>query len=234
MNEPLFILPPTPSPPVALLNITEPVLAEVELIDPVTVMVVAAASPRTGLDSEGLVALTTAPVPVEVVLPVPPFKTGKAVPDSVISRVPLLVIGEPLIDKKAGTVAATEVTVPVPVRVSHVIAEDTPPWETRTWPAVPAVVGRLKFQVPATAWGSIETVPEVAPLTNKLVEVTDEVHDSDVEDTVVKAPLPAVPDPIAPGAAKVAPFKELAFKLATLVVEVTMSGAVPVAILLTR
>lgn len=46
---------------------------------------------------------------------------------------------------------------------------------------------------------------------------------------VVKAPVEAVVEPIAPGAAKVAPFKELAFKFATLVVEATENGAVPVA-----
>lgn len=47
--------------------------------------------------------------------------------------------------------------------------------------------------------------------------------------TVVKVPAAAVPPPIAPGAAKVAPFKEEAFRLATLVVEATTKGAVPVA-----
>jgi hypothetical protein len=46
---------------------------------------------------------------------------------------------------------------------------------------------------------------------------------------VVKVPLPGVPDPIDPGAAKVAPFKDEAFRLATLVVEATTKGAVPVA-----
>lgn len=47
--------------------------------------------------------------------------------------------------------------------------------------------------------------------------------------SVVNAPVPGVPEPMAPGAAKVAPFKLLAFKLATLVVEATENGAVPVA-----
>ena len=46
---------------------------------------------------------------------------------------------------------------------------------------------------------------------------------------VVKAPVLAVPLPIAPGAANVAPPNELAFKLATTVVEATVNGAVPVA-----
>lgn len=48
----------------------------------------------------------------------------------------------------------------------------------------------------------------------------------------VKAPEPGVPPPIAPGAAKVAPPKEEAFKFATLVVEATVNGAVPVACVL--
>lgn len=47
---------------------------------------------------------------------------------------------------------------------------------------------------------------------------------------MVKAPVDAMPLPIAPGAANVAPPRLLAFKLATLVVDVTVRGAVPVAI----
>ena len=49
---------------------------------------------------------------VAVVPPVPPLATGRAVPDSVIARVPELVIGLPATDRKEGTVAATDVTVP--------------------------------------------------------------------------------------------------------------------------
>ena len=51
------------------------------------------------------------PVP-KLVMPVPPFSTGNAVPDKVIANVPLLVIGEPATDKNVGTVAETLVTVP--------------------------------------------------------------------------------------------------------------------------
>jgi hypothetical protein len=47
--------------------------------------------------------------------------------------------------------------------------------------------------------------------------------------SVVNAPDPGVVLPIGPGAAKVAPFRELALRLATLVVEATTNGAVPVA-----
>ena len=46
---------------------------------------------------------------------------------------------------------------------------------------------------------------------------------------VVNAPVDAVPDPMAPGAANVAPLSELALRLATLVVEETINGAVPLA-----
>lgn len=53
-----------------------------------------------------------------------------------------------------------------------------------------------------------------------IVELPEEVR-------VVKEPVEGVPEPIAPGLAKVAPFKEEAFKLATLVVEATTNGAVP-------
>jgi hypothetical protein len=44
----------------------------------------------------------------------------------------------------------------------------------------------------------------------------------------VNVPAAAVPPPIAPGAAKVAPFREDAFRFATLVVEAITRGAVPV------
>ena len=63
----------------------------------------------------GAVASTLLPVPVLVVTPVPPLRTGSAVPDKVIANVPLVVTGEPEIDKKAGTDAATLVTVPLPL-----------------------------------------------------------------------------------------------------------------------
>ena len=55
-----------------------------------------------------------------------------------------------------------------------------------------------------------------------------DVRDSPVAVKLVNPPVLGVV-PIAPGLAKVAPFKELAFKFATLVVEATTRGAVPVA-----
>jgi hypothetical protein len=54
---------------------------------------------------------TTLPVPVEVVTPVPPLATGSAVPEYETAKVPLVVIGEPDIDRKEGTDIATDETV---------------------------------------------------------------------------------------------------------------------------
>ena len=60
----------------------------------------------------GDVPSTFAPLPVELVTPVPPLATGKAVPLKLIAKVPDVVTGEPATLKNAGTVAATLVTVP--------------------------------------------------------------------------------------------------------------------------
>ncbi len=62
---------------------------------------------------------TTFVDPVEVVVPVPPLIIGNAVPERLIANVPEVVIGDPEILKKVGTVAATEVTVPEVAGVVH-------------------------------------------------------------------------------------------------------------------
>ena len=98
---------------------------------PDTETLVPEATPRTGVTNVGLLDNTTFPVPVEVVTPVPPLTTGRAVPESVIASVPELVIGLPEILKKSGTEAATLVTVPV-VGVVHDIGELTPPADVNT------------------------------------------------------------------------------------------------------
>jgi hypothetical protein len=70
--------------------------------------------PPLGADDthpEPLLVRTLPEVPGDV-SPVPPFKTGSAVPEYEIARVPAPVIGEPDTDKKLGTVAATDVTDP--------------------------------------------------------------------------------------------------------------------------
>jgi hypothetical protein len=80
--------------------------------------------PSKGVTSVGLVERTVLPDPVEVVTPVPPLATGKAVPDKLNANVPLVVTGEPATDKNAGTVAATDVTVPPELLEAIVIAPE--------------------------------------------------------------------------------------------------------------
>jgi hypothetical protein len=61
------------------------------------------------------------------------------------------------------------------------------------------------------------------------VGVPPNVPDSVVAESVVKAPVDAVPLPIGPGAANVAPLRDDAFRFGTLVVLVTTRGGVPIA-----
>ena len=74
--------------------------------------------------------------PVKVVAPDPPFATGNAVPDKVTAKVPLVVIGVPVTDRKAGTVIATEVTVPPAAGVAETVM---PPAVLEMVTLVPAV-----------------------------------------------------------------------------------------------
>ena len=90
--------------------------------------------PKTGVTKVGLVLKTTLPLPVLVVVPVPPLVTGKAVPDKPIAIVPDEVIGTPLTERKAGTVALTEVTVPL---VAGVVDCQVVPLLVSTLPEVP-------------------------------------------------------------------------------------------------
>ena len=80
--------------------------------------------PSSGVTRVGDVLRTVLPVPVLVVTPVPPFNTGKAVPDKPIANVPELVIGEPEMLKNAGTVADTLVTDPEPLPLKVVQSAD--------------------------------------------------------------------------------------------------------------
>jgi hypothetical protein len=57
-----------------------------------------------------------------VVVPVPPLATGSAVPEYAMAKVPEVVMGLPVTDRNAGTVAATEVTVPEPPEANAAIA----------------------------------------------------------------------------------------------------------------
>ena len=95
--------------------------------------------PSRGVTSVGLVESTVLPVPVEVVTPVPPLTTGRAVPERVIAKVPVVVIGLPATLKKVGTVAATLVTVPLvaEVGVAFVTAAPAPAPSVTTMTLVP-------------------------------------------------------------------------------------------------
>lgn len=58
-----------------------------------------------------------------------------------MASVPVPVIGDPAIDRKAGTEAATDVTVPEPG--GDVQATDPAPFVVRTWPLVPEPFGKV-------------------------------------------------------------------------------------------
>ena len=102
--------------------------------------------PRSGVTSVGEVLKTTLPVPVLVVTPVPPLRTGRAVPERVMARVPAVVMGEPEMLRNVGTVAATLVTEPVPVTVAQV-GDPVPP-EVSTCPEMPAALKPYALPVP--------------------------------------------------------------------------------------
>jgi hypothetical protein len=133
--------------------VTVPAEAEIApaevVIAPLTTNEVPVAAPSTGVVSVGVLLKTTFPVPVLVVVPVPPLRTGNAVPESVTARVPVVVIGLPAILRNAGTLIATEVTVPV-TGVVHVISALVPALVS-TWPLVPVAAGKTKFQFPVVA-----------------------------------------------------------------------------------
>jgi len=63
----------------------------------------------------------------------------------------------------------TLLTLPPPVMAVHVIGADPPPPEVNTCPAVPAVIGRLKLNVPAVACGNTVIEPLVVPLSTSPV-----------------------------------------------------------------
>ena len=71
-------------------------------------------------------------------------------------------IGEPVTERNAGTERATEVTVPV---VGVVQVQVLPAAEVNTWPDVPALEGKIKFQAEPVVFALIATEPEVLPTT---------------------------------------------------------------------
>lgn len=110
------------------------------------------------------------PVPKEVI-PVPPFATGSAVPLKVIAKVPLVVTGEPVTERKAGTVAATLVTVPVPAPVAAMVIEPLPLVTLMPVPAViVALVRVLPVLLPMSNCPSVKVVWPVPPLVTASVD----------------------------------------------------------------
>ena len=102
------------------------------------------------------------------VKPVPPLVVGNAVPDKVNANVPLVVMGEPAIDMKDGTVAATLVTVPngfVPQDVSV-------PSVVRYLPLLPVWLGAKALKaalavvcpVPPDVIAKVEDKPAAVPV----------------------------------------------------------------------
>ena len=90
--------------------------------------------------------------------------------------------------------------------------------------AVPPVpTFKVNEQLPLT-FGIDGVVPKP-----ELIEGELDEHKTFGSSKVVVFTTPAVVVPMAPGAAKVAPPRDEAFRLATLVVDATINGAVPVA-----
>ena len=119
--------------------------------------------------------------------------------------------------------AAAEVTAPVPVVVRLPVVEIL----ILAAKSLPVIL--LKDGVPeALPCKTVVVVPGRVDKAPPAALVTTPALVRPVAVKEVKVPVPAVPVPILPGLAKVAPFKEEAFKLATLVVEATTRGAVPV------
>lgn len=96
----------------------------VSVVVPAAVAVVAKFSTKLFI---WLLELASLPITDEAVAadtsevePVPPLAIGNAVPEYPMAKVPDVVTGEPEMDKTEGTLAATDVTVPVPVGAAHV------------------------------------------------------------------------------------------------------------------
>ena len=111
------------------------------------------------------------------VKPVPPDVVGNAVPDKLIANVPLVVIGEPAIDKNDGTEAATLVTVPNGFDAQDVSV----PSVVRYFPLFPVWLGANALKaalavvcpVPPLRIGKVPVTPVVRGKPVALVSVTD-------------------------------------------------------------
>ena len=107
----------------------------------------------------------------------PPDVVGNAVPDKLIANVPLVVMGEPAIDKNDGTLAATLVTVPNGFDAHDVSV----PSVVRYLPLFPVWLGAKALKaalavvcpVPPLRIGKVPVTPVVKGKPVALVNVTD-------------------------------------------------------------
>lgn len=139
------------------------VIAPVDAVptNPDTAMLVAAATPNTGVIRVGEVPNTLAPLPVEVVTPVPPLATG-SVPLIFVVKEQYAVAVEFVPPLAMGRVPVTPVVIGRPVQLVSVPLEGVPkapPDEIK----VPVVAGRVITVVPAIAGAAIVTEPEIFP-----------------------------------------------------------------------
>ena len=147
-----------PVPPLATASVP---VTPVDNGKPVAFVNVAAEGvPRAGVVKVGDVASTTAPLPVDVVPPVPPLATA-SVPASVM--VPLVVIGPPLVVRPVlPPDTATLVTVPLPPAVDQPAVTTGPLTDdaVRTCPAVGNALGKARMIVEPDD-GAVSVVPPV-------------------------------------------------------------------------
>ena len=204
-------------------------VVRVEVIWPEAEMVVKA--PEAAVVAPIWVPLIPVAVVLKVEAPVPEVMVRALVPKlNELAALPTRLRAPVAPPLKAKVLAPVEAMVPAPAKVRAVAlvaivsSEATPlkapPVETLSPPAL------VRAKLPVALPIATVPVPVVAMVTLEAPAVAKFV--TPLELRVVKAPVPGVPEPIGPGAAKVAPFSEEAFRLATLVVEAITSGAVPV------
>jgi hypothetical protein len=189
------------------------------------------APPIFGVVSVGEVANTVAPVPWVNVVPVPPLAVERGVVKEIDVKAPVDAAPPPrapgfanvfpfkLLAFRLGTFVVLETTrgdVPVEtVDISCPVTDKLVPVAAPIFGVVS--VGEVANTLAPVPWVNVVPVPPLA------------VERGVVKEIDVKAPVDAVPPPMAPGFANVFPFKLLALRLGTFVVLETTKGAVPVA-----
>lgn len=135
---------------------------------------------KVGLEIVGLAFKTTAPVPLEVVTPVPPLATGR-VPVTLVVKFAKVVEVVPVPPLAIGKVPVTPVVSGSPVQLVNVPEEGVP----RTGVVRVGLVDKTTLPVP------VEVVTPVPPLATGKVPVTPVVKGNPVQ--LVKVPEEGVP-----------------------------------------